>query len=73
MIAGTHAVIYAKDTDADRAFFRDVQGAPAIEGRHLGPASRQWQARPLPAASSEPARPRGLWARGQFARPPVRS
>ena len=31
MIIGTHAVIYAEDPEATRAFFRDVLGLPNID------------------------------------------
>ncbi|MGH6926341.1 MAG: VOC family protein [Propylenella sp.] len=31
MINGAHAVIYSRDTEADRAFFRDVIGFPAVD------------------------------------------
>ena len=31
MITGAHVVIYSKDADADRAFFRDVLGLPAVD------------------------------------------
>jgi catechol 2,3-dioxygenase-like lactoylglutathione lyase family enzyme len=32
MIAGVHALLYAHDTDAARAFFRDVLGLEALDG-----------------------------------------
>jgi catechol 2,3-dioxygenase-like lactoylglutathione lyase family enzyme len=31
MITGTHAIIYADDADAARAFFRDVLGLPNVD------------------------------------------
>jgi catechol 2,3-dioxygenase-like lactoylglutathione lyase family enzyme len=31
VINGAHAIIYSKDADADRAFFRDVLGFPAVD------------------------------------------
>jgi catechol 2,3-dioxygenase-like lactoylglutathione lyase family enzyme len=31
MITGLHAVIYTRDAAADRAFFRDVLGLPAVD------------------------------------------
>jgi len=31
MIIGTHAVLYTKDADADRAFLRDVLGFPNVD------------------------------------------
>jgi catechol 2,3-dioxygenase-like lactoylglutathione lyase family enzyme len=34
MISGTHVVIYSKDADADRAFFRDVLGFKSVDAGH---------------------------------------
>jgi catechol 2,3-dioxygenase-like lactoylglutathione lyase family enzyme len=34
MINGAHIVIYTKDAEADRAFFRDVLGFPAVDAGH---------------------------------------
>jgi catechol 2,3-dioxygenase-like lactoylglutathione lyase family enzyme len=34
MISGAHVVIYSKDTDADRAFFRDVLGLKSVDAGH---------------------------------------
>jgi catechol 2,3-dioxygenase-like lactoylglutathione lyase family enzyme len=34
MITGAHVVIYSKDADADRAFFRDVLRFPAVDAGH---------------------------------------
>jgi len=31
MIFGAHTIIYSKDAEADRAFFRDVLGFPAVD------------------------------------------
>jgi catechol 2,3-dioxygenase-like lactoylglutathione lyase family enzyme len=31
MITGMHAVIYSKDADADRAFFRNILGFPFVD------------------------------------------
>jgi catechol 2,3-dioxygenase-like lactoylglutathione lyase family enzyme len=31
MINGLHAIMYSRDAEADRAFFRDVLGFPAID------------------------------------------
>ena len=31
MISGAHMIIYSTDADADRAFFRDVLGFPAVD------------------------------------------
>jgi len=34
MINGAHIVIYSKDPEADRAFFRDVLGLGAVDAGH---------------------------------------
>ena len=34
MITGTHVIIYTKDADADRAFFRDVLGFRSVDAGH---------------------------------------
>jgi len=34
MISGTHVIIYSKDAEADRAFFRDVLGFPFVDAGH---------------------------------------
>ncbi len=34
MINGAHIVIYTKDPDADRAFFRDVLKFPSVDAGH---------------------------------------
>ena len=31
MITGMHAIIYSRDAEADRAFFRDVLGFPSVD------------------------------------------
>ena len=34
MISGAHYVIYSKNADADRAFFRDVLGLKSVDAGH---------------------------------------
>jgi len=34
MISGAHMIIYSKDAEADRAFFRDVLGFPFVDAGH---------------------------------------
>ena len=34
MISGAHVIIYSRDADADRAFFRDVLGFPSVDAGH---------------------------------------
>ena len=34
MIFGAHLVIFSRDADADRAFFRDVLGFPFVDAGH---------------------------------------
>jgi catechol 2,3-dioxygenase-like lactoylglutathione lyase family enzyme len=34
MISGTHVVVYSKNADADRAFFRDVLGFKSVDAGH---------------------------------------
>jgi catechol 2,3-dioxygenase-like lactoylglutathione lyase family enzyme len=34
MISGAHVVIYSRDAEADRAFFRDVLGFPCMDAGH---------------------------------------
>lgn len=34
MIFGAHVILYSKDADADRAFFRDVLGFPSVDAGH---------------------------------------
>ncbi|MER7757889.1 VOC family protein [Kitasatospora sp. NPDC097643] len=44
MINGAHVVIYSRDAEADRAFFRDVLGYPHVD------AGGQWLIFKLPPA-----------------------
>jgi len=46
MINGTHVVIYSKDPEADRAFFRDILKFPAVDAGH------GWLIFALPTAES---------------------
>ena len=34
MISGVHVIIYSKDADSDRAFFRDVLGFASVDAGH---------------------------------------
>jgi hypothetical protein len=34
MILGAHAIIYSRDSGADRAFLRDVLGFPSVDAGH---------------------------------------
>ena len=34
MISGAHVILYSKDVDADRAFFRDVLRFPSVDAGH---------------------------------------
>ncbi|MGB6689538.1 MAG: VOC family protein [Terracidiphilus sp.] len=34
MISGAHVVLYSKDADADRAFFRDILGFRSVDAGH---------------------------------------
>jgi catechol 2,3-dioxygenase-like lactoylglutathione lyase family enzyme len=34
MISGAHVIVYSKDPDADRAFFRDVLGFQSVDAGH---------------------------------------
>ena len=34
MISGAHVIVYSKDAEADRAFFRDVLGFKSVDGGH---------------------------------------
>ena len=34
MISGAHIIIYSKDAEADRAFFRDVLGFTSVDAGH---------------------------------------
>ena len=42
MISGAHVIVYSKDADADRAFFRDVLGFASVD------AGRGWLIFALP-------------------------
>ncbi len=46
MINGAHVVIYSKDPEADRAFFRDILGFPSVDAGH------GWLIFGLPAAEA---------------------
>jgi catechol 2,3-dioxygenase-like lactoylglutathione lyase family enzyme len=34
MISGAHIILYSKDAEADRAFFRDILGFKAVDAGH---------------------------------------
>jgi catechol 2,3-dioxygenase-like lactoylglutathione lyase family enzyme len=34
VISGAHVIIYSKDAEADRAFFRDALGLPSVDAGH---------------------------------------
>lgn len=34
MIFGAHIILYSKDVEADRAFFRDILGFPSVDAGH---------------------------------------
>lgn len=34
MISGAHVIVYSKDSEADRAFFRDVLGLKSVDAGH---------------------------------------
>ena len=34
MISGAHVIVYSKDADADRVFFRDVLRFPSVDAGH---------------------------------------
>jgi hypothetical protein len=44
MIFGAHMVVYSKDAEADRAFFRDLLGFPSVD------AGQGWLIFAMPAA-----------------------
>lgn len=46
MIFGAHVIVYSKDAAADRAFFRDILGFPAVD------AGRGWLIFALPPAEA---------------------
>jgi catechol 2,3-dioxygenase-like lactoylglutathione lyase family enzyme len=46
MISGAHVIVYSKDAEADRAFFRDVLGFKSVD------AGRGWVIFALPPAEA---------------------
>jgi catechol 2,3-dioxygenase-like lactoylglutathione lyase family enzyme len=34
MISGAHVIVYSKDAEADRAFFRDILGLKSVDAGH---------------------------------------
>jgi catechol 2,3-dioxygenase-like lactoylglutathione lyase family enzyme len=46
MISGAHVIVYSKDAEADRAFFRDILGFPSVD------AGRGWLIFALPGAEA---------------------
>jgi len=46
MITGAHVIVYSKDPESDRAFFRDVLRFPAVDAGH------GWLIFALPAAEA---------------------
>ena len=46
MINGAHVVVYSKDAEADRAFFRDILGFASVDAGH------GWLIFALPAAEA---------------------
>jgi catechol 2,3-dioxygenase-like lactoylglutathione lyase family enzyme len=34
MITGAHVIVYSKDAEADRTFFRDILGFPSVDAGH---------------------------------------
>jgi len=34
MISGAHVIVYSKDADADRAFFKDILGLSSVDAGH---------------------------------------
>src|ERR1700723_1428059 len=46
VIFGAHVIVYSKDAEADRAFFRDVLGFPSVD------AGRGWLIFALPPAEA---------------------
>ena len=46
MISGAHVILYSKDAEADRAFFREVLGFPSVD------AGRGWLIFALPPAEA---------------------
>jgi len=56
MISGAHVIVYSKNADADRAFFRDVLGFKSVD------AGRGWLifALPLAEAAFHPSEKNGV-------------
>jgi catechol 2,3-dioxygenase-like lactoylglutathione lyase family enzyme len=46
VITGAHVIVYSRDAEADRAFFRDVLGFPPVDAGH------GWLIFALPAAEA---------------------
>jgi catechol 2,3-dioxygenase-like lactoylglutathione lyase family enzyme len=46
VLTGAHVIIYSKDPEADRAFFRDILGFPSVDAGH------GWLIFELPAAEA---------------------
>ena len=46
MIFGAHVIVYSKDAEADRAFFRDILGFPSVD------AGQGWLIFALPPAEA---------------------
>jgi catechol 2,3-dioxygenase-like lactoylglutathione lyase family enzyme len=40
MITGMHVIVYSRDAQADRAFFRDVLGFPSVDAGGLADLRR---------------------------------
>jgi hypothetical protein len=56
MINGAHVILYSRDPDADRAFFRRDRDVPGSRRLHPGAGGAGWQ--PVGQASSAGARVR---------------
>jgi catechol 2,3-dioxygenase-like lactoylglutathione lyase family enzyme len=54
MISGAHVVVYSKDAEADRAFFRDVLGFKSVDAGH------GWLIFALPPGEAAFHRPMGM-------------
>lgn len=59
MILGAHFLLYSKNADADRVFFRDVLGFPAVDVGHgwliLGMRAAELGVHPVEGESQAPA------------------
>jgi catechol 2,3-dioxygenase-like lactoylglutathione lyase family enzyme len=59
MISGAHVIVYSKDAEADRAFFRDVLGFKSVDAGHgwlifaLPPAEAAFHPADQPGAAHE--------------------